>query len=450
MTPAQHYDTTVEPAPLDQQAGTRPRTGRLYALVAEFDSTDSLKHACDEMRKAGYSRWDAHSPFPVHGIDEHIGIRMTRLPKLVALAGIIGCATGLALQWYTNATGYKDFPGVPTFVQGYNLLTSGKPYFSLPANVPVIFELTVLFSALTAGIGMLALNNLPLFYNPLFNSRKLRRATTDGFFISVEAADRRFDPIETERLLGSLGGAVERVDEYPSEASWPRWLRTLGLVLLVALPIPLLFVAMMRSDKSTEPRIHIIQDMDNQLRFKAQQASPIFADGRASRMPVGASSDAPLGTTVARGEIRADDHFYKGIVNGEFVATFPSGHAELQINAAFLQRGQERFNIYCAPCHGWDGTGSGPVSVRVADGAGRIPNTWVQPLNLQDAEIRGRPHGHLFNTITRGIRTMPAYGDQIPEADRWAIVAYVRALQRSGASSADDVPPEKRNELESR
>ncbi len=449
MTPAQPYDTTVEPAHLDEQAGTRPRSGKLFALVAQFDSTDSLKHACDSMRKAGYSRWDAHSPFPVHGIDEHIGIKMTLLPKIVAVAGIVGCATGLALQWYANATGYKDFPGIPTFVQGYDLLVSGKPYFSLPANIPVLFELTVLFSALTAGIGMLALNNLPLFYNPLFNSRQLKRATTDGFFISVEAADRRFDPVETERLLSSLGGVVERVDEYESEARFPGWIRTLGLLLLVILPIPLLVIAMMRNAKSSQPRIHIIQDMDNQPRYKAQQASPIFADGRASRMPVGATPEMPLGTTVARGELREDDHFYTGIVHGDYVTTFPSGHPDVQINETFLARGQQRFDVYCAPCHGWDGTGNGPVSVRIAESGDRIPKTWVPPLNLLDAEIRARPHGHIFNTITRGIRTMPAYGDQIPEADRWAIVAYVRALQRSGASTADDVPPEKRAELES-
>jgi mono/diheme cytochrome c family protein len=109
-----------------------------------------------------------------------------------------------------------------------------------------------------------------------------------------------------------------------------------------------------------------------------------------------------------------------------------------------MKRGQERFGIYCTPCHGMAGAGDGIVNAR----AERLQEgTWIPPSDLSSDVVRGRPAGHLFNTITNGIRNMPAYGSQIPEDDRWAIVAYVRALQRSQHTSIGDVPPELRGTL---
>ena len=111
-----------------------------------------------------------------------------------------------------------------------------------------------------------------------------------------------------------------------------------------------------------------------------------------------------------------------------------------------FRRGQRRFNIYCAPCHGLDGSGNGIVAQRARDKT-EIASGWVPPLSLHEQTVRDRPVGHLFNTITNGIRTMPPYGDQISPADRWAIIAYVRALQRSQQARLEDVPPELRSEL---
>ena len=108
---------------------------KLHGLVAEFDNVDDLLEACEQIRDQGYTRWDSHTPFPVHGVDQAMGIRSTVLPWIVLVAGVIGLLTGLLMQWWTNAI---DYP----------LVISGKPFFSLPANIPVIFELTVLFSAL--------------------------------------------------------------------------------------------------------------------------------------------------------------------------------------------------------------------------------------------------------------------------------------------------------------
>ncbi len=427
--------TTVE-AP--QQAAGRQAEGILCGLLAEFDSPDALKDAARRTFEAGYQKFDVHSPYPIHGMEAAAGIRRTRLPWIVFCCGLAGCMTGLLLQWWTNATNPLEYPQVPTFLQGYNYLVSGKPYFSLPANIPVIFELTILFSAFGAVFGMLIANNLPLFYNPKFRVARFAKVSDDGFFISIDATDPRFNEARTREFLQQLGAvAVERVVDPPGGDETPRWLRPTAITVVLLMLTSLAWIAVARNNKTTEPRIHPIQDMDNQPRFKAQQANPIFADLRAMRPPVEG--------TVARGELRDDDHYYRGLVDGKFATTFPP---QIDLTVDFVRRGQQRFNIYCAPCHGVDGSGNGPVNQRVL--TRQLPGTWVPAANLHEQQYRERPLGHLFNTITHGIRTMPPYGDQIPVRDRWAIVAYVKALQRSTQATLEDVPPEKRAELEGR
>ncbi len=172
---------------------------QVYGYLVEFETVDDLLDAAERVRDAGYTCWDAHSPFPVHGLDGAMGIHKTKLPWVVFGAGASGTAAGLLLQWWTNAV---DYPFV----------ISGKPIFSLPANIPVAFETTILFAAFGALLGMLAFNGLPQLFHPLFTSAAFRRFSNDRFFISVEASDPRFDRVRTRALLESLGGSkVEEV-----------------------------------------------------------------------------------------------------------------------------------------------------------------------------------------------------------------------------------------------
>lgn len=406
----------------------------LHGLLLELDSPGALVTAAERVRDAGYTRWDTHTPYPVHGIDQAMGLRRTRLPWIVFACGLIGCATGLVLQWWTNATGATEFGFVPTFLQGYDYPISGKPRFSLPANVPVIFELTVLLAALAAVVGMLAMNNLPWHHNPLLGSERFRRVTRDRFFIHVDARDPRFDEQRTRDFLAGLGGtAVDRIPEVVAPTRLPPWL-VYTLVTLISLAVlPPLWVAKARVSKSEQPRIHLIQDMDNQARYKTQQAAVIFADGRALR-------PSPPGT-MARGGWPPDAHFDQGQVGDAWAPTFPP---QVELRASFVRRGQQRFNIYCTACHGLDGSGNGVVHQRALklDEGG-----WIAPTSLTDQTVRDREHGHIFNTITNGIRSMAPYGDQIPVADRWAIVAYVRALQLSQSVPLTDVPADLREDL---
>jgi len=202
----------------------------------------------------------------------------------------------------------------------------------------------------------------------------------------------------------------------------PKFFIYSALILAVLAMIPPVLIARMRAVNRDLPRIQLQQDMGKQFRFSAQQASPIFADGRAMRPPVEGS--------VARGEMRDDDHYYKGLIGNEWAEEFPDA---ITVDMQLIERGRERYDIFCAVCHGDAGYGDGMVherAQRLAD-AGRGGTIWVPPTSLHDLNVVDQPVGQLYNTITNGLGNMAAYGHQIPVHDRWAIVAYVRALQIS-------------------
>lgn len=210
-----------------------------------------------------------------------------------------------------------------------------------------------------------------------------------------------------------------------------RWLFLTVVLLVVVSWVPLALIAYMRSTTSRKPAFHVVFDMDNQEKFKPQQMNAMFADLRAMRPQVPG--------TIARGQLMEDAHLYEGKVNGEWAKTFP-----IEVTETVMGRGRERFGVFCAPCHGLSGDGAGMVSVRAEE---LREGSWVPPTALFSQTVLERPVGHLFNTITNGIRNMPAYGKQVDVMDRWAIVAYVLALQRSHGASVNDVPADVRPSL---
>jgi len=166
--------------------------------------------------------------------------------------------------------------------------------------------------------------------------------------------------------------------------------------------------------------------MQDQPKYKPLRQSQFFADGRASR-PI------PAGT-VARDELNADDPFHTGMSNGQFLDTIP-----VPLTVEFLHRGEDRFNIFCSPCHSRTGDGDGMIHRR---------GFWI-PLSFHNARLRTVAPGYIFQVINNGYGAMPAYNDQIVEIrDRWAIVAYIRALQLSRNATLNDVPTAAREKLQ--
>lgn len=175
-----------------------------------------------------------------------------------------------------------------------------------------------------------------------------------------------------------------------------------------------------RGGPSQNPPVHLMPNMDNQPRYEAQEAGPFFANNTAMRMPIEG--------TIARGQLFTDMIYQTGfVVDSQAVKKSP-----VPTTMGLLNRGRERFDIYCSPCHGRVGDGKGAVSQR-----GMLP-----PPTFHDERMRNIEDGHIFNVITNGKNNMAPYRFQVPVADRWAIVTYIRALQRSQNATAADLPPQ--------
>jgi mono/diheme cytochrome c family protein len=463
---------------------------KVHGIVAEFTSVDTLLDACRRVRDAGYKKTDAFTPFAVHGIDKALGIKPTVLPWIVLVCGLTGLATALTMQIWMNA---YNFP----------YIISGKPFvLSLPAFIPVTFELTVLFSAFGAFFGMWALNGLPRYSSPLFTDPRFDRVTDDRFFLYIDSKDERFDTAGVEKLFADTGSQyIQKVVDDDSSTKVPRPFFVIWALVAAVSVVPLLLVFKMRWTTSPSPRFHVFYDMDFSPAKDAQKHSTLFADGRAMR------PDVP--GTVARGELGQDMDFLTGIdmdalalrdasraerlvrayldplaqnaqesgdekeSEGRESGKEPAedtAHSEpvanaasqpppsvmdttpwleenpLEINAELVERGRQHFGIYCSVCHGVNGSGNGLVNRRARK---ILATTWLPPAPLHQEILYSDkyPDGKLFNTISKGIRKMPGYAGQIKARDRWAVVAYVRALQRSQNATIDLVPEDMRGDI---
>ena len=438
----------------------------LVGLLAQFDDPDSLIAACNNAREAGYKKMDAYTPFPVHGIDPALGIKRSKLPFFVLLVALGAVALGLGMQFYTNG-GSKSVPTDEVWpFPGYQFMISGKPYFSLPANIPVTFEVIVLSSAFATFFGMWFINRLPRLSNPLHRVSRFKRVTNDKFFLMLEKADGLFSESGSREQLNSWGAvAIEEVQQDLTDTKLPAWFPTVAFLFALLLLIPPVAIFSVYGSTSRKPRLHVVPDMDWQHKFKTQVLSPnigtkddvvsLFADNRAMRLPVegsvefGSSMDDPemffgIKKDAFEAAMEARDQRFMLTSTGkqddaaaeenldQWITGFPAG---FEVNEATLAHGQLRFNIYCAVCHGYAGNGDGLVNQRALALAADSKAKWTTAKSLHEADVKdvaANPTGRIFDTITNGRRTMGPYKDQIPVEDRWAIVAYIKALQGTG------------------
>ncbi len=345
---------------------------RLSGVLGQFEDPKTLLHACEHARDAGIKKMDAFTPFPVHGIEKAMGVPRTILPFIVLAVGLTGCAIGLGMQWYTNATEQL----IPIW-SGYQFKISGKPFFSLPANIPVTFEVIVLSSAFAAFLGMLALNGLPRFANPLQRIPRFKRVTNDKFFLAFSAEEDGFDLEQARSRLSEWGAsAVEDVYEDLTDHALPPFLKTATLLLLVLLMVPPVLVFRGRGMTSRQTRLHAIPDMDFQNRFGAQQVGPVATDDGGWLFPHIRAALDPIPDTVPRDSMSGDSEFFRGykpddpsmsshatpavlisatqeeggeppaVPEPNWVTEFPHRPGIFEVNEQAVHDGQRLFNVY--------------------------------------------------------------------------------------------------------
>lgn len=175
----------------------------IHGMVAEYATPADVYRAAEAVRDAGYTRWDLYAPFPIHGIDEAMGVKRTKLPILIACIGLTGASLGFLMQYWMSGVDYK-------------MLVQGKPFDAWESFIPITFELGILSAAFTAIFGMLIFNRLPMWNHPLLRKDRFLRCSDDRFMICIEAADEKFDQDKTRHLLEAAGGMnVDLVEEEP-------------------------------------------------------------------------------------------------------------------------------------------------------------------------------------------------------------------------------------------
>ena len=371
-----------------------------FAVLGLYTDAHKIVDAANQIRPRKLGRLEAYTPYPVHGLDRAIGLAPSGLGRLVMLMGVIGAGLALLFEGWVSAV---DYP----------LVTGGKALFSWQAFVPVMFEVTVLFATFTAGLAMLfAFNKLPFFGHPVLHSRAIKGITRDKLALSIEATSEAFDAEAARRAL--LDNGAESVEIVPVPA-WDRPLSLVGLLRTIAAIVAACAVAgggLFAAEKLmpiVPPMIH----MHEQPKLNAFQESAFFADGRGMRPAVAG--------TVARG------HLPPAFATPEEAGTLLSN--SLPLTQPIAERGHKVFGDHCAICHGLVGDGV-PLLSRAYGG---------KPGNFLSNEIRARPDGHYFGVLMLGKNAMFSYAADLDQDDRWAVVHYIRILQRAQNAKDEDL-----------
>jgi len=372
---------------------------KTFAVLGLFESPDALMHAIPKVRDQKLGRLEAYTPYPIHGIDEALGFRRSPLGGMVMIMGVVGAVTALAFQYWISAI---DYP----------IVTGGKPPYSWEAFVPIMFEVTVLFATFTAGLGMLLLlNRLPFFGHPVLTSRAIQGITRDRYALSIEADGMALDAAAARAALAAAGAADVEVLAEPDAVPFltsDYVMRALGGIFAACVVAGLLMYAAIKVIPVMPPMVH----MHEQPRLNPQAPSTFFRDGHGMQQPVAG--------TVSRG------HLPIGAASQEEAALLAN---PLPRTAEVFAMGRKAFTNRCAVCHGALGTGVG--SMTAAYGA--------KPANLQAQRFRDYADGQIYWVISMGKNAMPSHAADLTETQRWAVVHYVRTLQRAQNAGDQDM-----------
>jgi hypothetical protein len=375
---------------------------RVFSVLGLFDSAQRLVDAIPSVKSRVMGRLEAYSPYPIHGIDKILDQRKSPLAAMVFIMGAIGAIAALAFELWTSGI---DYP----------IITAGKPYFSWEAFVPIMFEVLVLFACFTAGLGMLLLlNRLPFFRHPMLRAQAMPLITRDKFALAIEADGNALDVDTATTALREAGAESIEIlyePEAPPLLSPQFLLRTLGAITLACIVAGIATYEGIKFFPASIP----MQYMLNQPRLDPQQENRFFKDGFGMRMPVAG--------TIAHGHIpyTMKDQKSAGVVVNPLPRTAP-----------VLKTGRQHFTTFCSVCHGV--LGDGKTSLTAAYQA--------KPANLNSQTFREYPDGMIYHTIVMGKNSMKPYAAELNPDERWAIIHYIRALQRAYNAKDEDIPKE--------
>ncbi|MCL5034228.1 MAG: DUF3341 domain-containing protein [Bacteroidetes bacterium] len=367
---------------------------RLYGITALFDNPEKLLNAARAVVKEGYKDYDSYSPYPIHGLDAAMKLKRSYIGVVTLVAGLTGATLLVIFAWWTNSV---DYP----------LVIGGKPLFAWPSYVPLTFEMTVLFGAVSTVTALLAVwLGLPRNSHPLHETEFMKKVADDGFGIAIESKDKKFDEKQTKEFLENLG--AEKVELVYYEA---REL-TLGETVLDPKFITAIVVVALLSSAATYLGLNQMllirpwSSLNVQAKVLPETKSAFYPDGFAMRPPVKG--------TVARGQMPY--RYANDLAGAEKYMQNP-----LLPTKHVMEVGKRDFNTYCSPCHGY-----------FADADSRLQGQFPVPPSLHIDSLVTAPDGLYYEVITNGYQgVMPSYARQIPRDERWAIIWYIRALQQA-------------------
>jgi mono/diheme cytochrome c family protein len=380
----------------------------LYSYTGIFNTPDQIINAAEKAAEEGITKYDVNTPYPIHGMDKAMKLPPSKLGYVALVFGLSAAlATALVLGWMSAI----DYP----------IVIGGKPLFSFPAYVPIMFEVTVLTASIATVVAMLFFFfKLPNNSHPLHGTDYMKKVSSDKYGISIQVSDPKFilqDGSFDEKLLIKFlesAGALEIAPVYWDEEEINHENKILEPKF-----IAFLFAVAVITCGATYFSLNILMNitpfnwMADQQKLSAQQRSSIFKNNSGMLVPVPG--------TVARNKMPYQFAGQPDLAGQKLVNPIP-------VSKESLKLGQVKFDIYCSPCHGFN-----------ADGNSRLHGQFPNPPTLHSDKIRNWTDARIFAVITEGQNVMPSYASQLTVDERWSVINYVRSLQRALNARESDV-----------
>jgi len=377
----------------------------LYGLTALFDNPDKIISVAKKTSEAGYQKYDINTPYPVHGIEKAMKLKPSKLGFITLVFGLTGSFIALFFMYWTMSI---DYP----------MIISGKPFFALPAFIPVTFEVTVLLATLATVIGMITFFfKFPENHHPLHDTNYMKQVSKDKFGLVIEASDKNFDLEKVREFLQSLNPLV--IEEiYHKEKENNSVLEPKFLTLLFAI-----FLVTSGTTYFILNKLLYMTPFDwmsEQEKITPQKPSNLFADGFGMRTPVKGTVAQGFMPYLAKGQTNPT-----GILDNPYLITKEN-----------IKLGKSKYLTFCSPCHGNFGEGDSRLR-------GQFPN----PPTLHSKRAQEFQDGWIYHVIVNGQNSMPSYAPYLDVEERWAVVNYIRVLQRAKNANESDIQLSKKENL---